>query len=87
MEANVFIERDVQDEMGKFILSRLYTDGEGAVYEQQQQMEQDMYGTVALPYYAIVDANGRTVATFPGLTRDKQEFIAFLKKGLDIKPL
>lgn len=82
MEANIFVEKDVEAEMSKFVLAKLYTDGEGAIYEQQQQLEQDMFGTVALPYYAIVDANGKTVATFPGLTRDKQEFIDFLKKGL-----
>lgn len=82
MEANIFIEQDVSAEMGKFILARLHTDGEGAIYEQQQQLEQDMFGTVALPYYAIVDANGKAIATFPGLTRDKQEFIDFLQKGL-----
>lgn len=81
MEANIFVEKDVQAEMDKFILSRLYTDGEGAVFEQQQQLEQDMFGTVALPYYAIVDAEGKTVATFPGLTRDKQQFIDFLEKA------
>jgi thiol:disulfide interchange protein DsbD len=81
MEANIFIEPDVQAEMGKFVLARLYTDGEGAVYEQQQKMEQDLFGTVALPYYAVVDADGATIATFPGLTRDKQEFIDFLRKA------
>jgi thiol:disulfide interchange protein DsbD len=81
MEANIFVEPDVQAEMGKFVLARLYTDGEGAVYEQQQKMEQDLFGTVALPYYAVVDANGATIATFPGLTRDKQEFIVFLRKA------
>jgi thiol:disulfide interchange protein DsbD len=81
MEANIFVEPDVQAEMGKFVLARLYTDGEGAVYEQQQKMEQDLFGTVALPYYAVVDANGATIATFPGLTRDKQEFIDFLRKA------
>jgi thiol:disulfide interchange protein DsbD len=81
MEANIFIEPDVQAEMGKLVLARLYTDGEGAVYEQQQKMEQDLFGTVALPYYAVVDANGVTIATFPGLTRDKQEFIDFLRKA------
>ena len=81
MEANIFVEKDVQAEMSKFVLARLYTDGEGAVYEQQQKMEQDKFGTVALPYYAIVDADGTTIATFPGLTRDKQEFIDFLRKA------
>jgi thiol:disulfide interchange protein DsbD len=44
-------------------------------------MEQDLFGTVALPYYAIMDADGKPVATFPGLTRNKAEFIDFLSKG------
>lgn len=81
MEANVFVEKDVAVEMDKFILARLYTDGEGEIYEKQQQLEQEKFGTVALPYYAVVDGDGKTIATFPGLTRDKQEFIDFLKKG------
>jgi thiol:disulfide interchange protein DsbD len=44
-------------------------------------MEQDMFGTVALPYYAVVDASGKTVGSFPGLTRNTQEFVDFLKKA------
>jgi thiol:disulfide interchange protein len=79
MEANVFPKPEVEAEMSKFILVRLYTDGEGEIYEKQQQMEQDMFGTVALPYYAVLDADGKAVATFPGLTRNTAEFINFLK--------
>jgi thiol:disulfide interchange protein DsbD len=81
MEANVFPKKEVEAEMGKFILARLYTDGEGDVYERQQQMEQDVFGTVALPFYAIVDGDGKTVATFPGLTRNTAEFVDFLQKA------
>jgi len=81
MEANVFTKAEVRNELGKFLLSRLYTDGEGEVYERQQQMEQDMFGTVALPFYAILDGDGKTVATFAGLTRNTPEFIDFLQKA------
>jgi len=81
MEANVFTKSEVRNELGKFLLSRLYTDGEGEVYERQQQMEQDMFGTVALPFYAILDGDGKTVATFAGLTRNTPEFIDFLQKA------
>jgi thiol:disulfide interchange protein len=81
MEANVFPKQEVENEMGNFVLARLYTDGEGDVYARQQQMEQDMFGTVALPFYAIIDGDGKTVATFPGLTRNTSEFVDFLKKG------
>jgi thiol:disulfide interchange protein DsbD len=81
MEANVFVKPEVEAELKKFVLSSLYTDGEGEIYEKQQKMEQDMFGTVALPFYAVVDADGKTIATFPGLTRNVPEFVDFLKKA------
>ena len=81
MEANIFPKPEVAVEMNKYILARLYTDGDGELYEKQQQMEQDMFGTVALPYYAIFDADGKAVSTFPGLTRNTAEFVDFLKKN------
>jgi thiol:disulfide interchange protein DsbD len=79
MEANIFIKPEVEAELKKFVLVRLYTDGEGEVYEKQQAMEQETFGTVALPYYAIMDADGKPSATFPGLTRDVNEFVRFLQ--------
>ncbi len=81
MEANMFTQPAVKAEMEKFVLVSLYTDGDGGIYTRQQQLEQDMFGTVALPFYAIVDANGKTIASFPGLTRSEDEFIGFLKQG------
>ncbi len=81
MEANVFTKKEVESEMAKFVLSKLYTDGEGEVYERQQQLEQDLLGTVALPYYAVVSPDGKLVASFPGLTRNTIEFVDFLKKA------
>lgn len=81
MEANVFPRADVEAELSRYVLARLYTDGEGEQYERHQQMEQDMFSTVALPFYAIIDPDGKAVATFPGLTRDTAEFVDFLQKG------
>lgn len=81
MEANIFPKPEVKSEMSKFVLSSLYTDGEGEIYEKQQAMEQEMFGTVALPFYAVVDGNGTIIGTFPGLTRSPQEFVDFLKKA------
>jgi thiol:disulfide interchange protein DsbD len=81
MEANVFPKREVEAELGKFVLARLYTDGDGDVYSRQQQMEEQMLGTVALPYYAIVSADGKVVNSFPGLTRNTAEFVDFLKRS------
>ncbi len=81
MEANVFPKKEVEDELKKMVLVQLYTDGEGEIYERQQQMEQDMFGTVALPFYAVLDGDGNVKATFPGLTRNVSEFVDFLRKA------
>jgi len=81
MEANIFPLPEVRNEMNQFVLVRLYTDGDGEVYERQQQMEQELFGTVALPFYAVTDSDGKPVATYPGLTRSTAEFVDFLGKS------
>lgn len=81
MEANVFVKKEVEAEMSKFVLARLYTDGDGEIYEKQQQYQETNFQTVALPYYAILEADGKTVSTFPGLTRNSAEFVDFLQKS------
>jgi thiol:disulfide interchange protein DsbD len=82
MEANIFTLPEVQRLFDEFVLVRLYTDGGGPVHEQNMQLEQERYQTIALPFYAIVAPDDSTIATFPGLTRNPQEFIEFLEKGL-----
>jgi thiol:disulfide interchange protein DsbD len=51
------------------------------MYERQQSFQEQKFGTVALPLYAVVDSEGKVRATFTGLTRDPAEFIAFLHRG------
>jgi thiol:disulfide interchange protein len=82
MEANIFTRPDVKAALGQFVLSRLFTDGDGDMYERQQAFQESQFKTVALPLYAIVDADGHTVTSLPGLTRDPAQFVAFLEKGL-----
>ena len=81
MEANMFARADVSAALSRFVLSRLYTDGDGPIFDSQQKFQEDRFGTVALPLYAIVDSQGRTVRTFSGLTRKPAEFIAFLNQS------
>ena len=81
MEANIFSRPDVGAQLGQFVLARLYTDGEGPIYERQQAFQEKTFGTVALPLYAVVDADGKVRGTFTGLTRDPAEFIAFLRRA------
>jgi hypothetical protein len=45
-------------------------------------MEQELFGTVALPYYAVIAPSGDPVVAFGGLTRNSSEFINFLRKGI-----
>ncbi|MEZ5307529.1 MAG: cytochrome c biogenesis protein CcdA [Pyrinomonadaceae bacterium] len=79
MEANMFTQPEVKREMEKYVLVSLYTDGDGEIYTRQQAYQEENFKTVALPFYAILDAGGNPVRTFPGLTRDKSEFLEFLK--------
>lgn len=81
MEANMFPLPNVKNEMDKFVLVSLYTDGDGEIYEKQQQFQEKTFQTVALPFYAIFDADGNPLAAFPGLTRNQEEFVRFLQEG------
>jgi thiol:disulfide interchange protein len=85
MEANMFPRAEVQRELEKYVRVRLYTDGNAEFYQRQQKMQQQMFGTVALPYYAVVSADGEKIVTYPGLTRNVAEFVRFLQDGQ--KPL
>ena len=79
MEANIFPRPEVVRELEKFVCVRLYTDGAGEPYQQFQKMQQERFGTVALPYYVVASPDGTTRKTFPGLTRDPDQFVTFLK--------
>jgi len=79
MKANMFPRPEITGLLKDFVLVDLYTDGTDAESEQNQQLEEKRFGTVAIPFYAIVDPDERTVATFPGLTRNASEFVTFLK--------
>jgi thiol:disulfide interchange protein DsbD len=80
MEANMFPKPNVRAELEKFVRVKLFTDGEGEPYEGFQRMQEQRFGTVALPLYAIITPADQISATFEGLTRDENEFLSFLRK-------
>ena len=84
MEANMFPRPEVTRELEHFVRVRLYTDGQGEMYQRQQRMEQDKLGTVALPYYMIVDSLGAVQGQFLGMTRSSSEFVQFLRGQLNV---
>jgi thiol:disulfide interchange protein len=81
MKANMFPRPEINGLLKDFVLVDLYTDGTDALSEENQQLEEKRFGTVAIPFYAIVDPDEHTIATFPGLTRKSSEFVSFLNSG------
>jgi len=81
MEANVFTKSEVKHRFGEMILVQLYTDG-GPNHKEKQQYEIDRFGTAALPFYVILSPDDKVIATFPGMSRNLDNFLDFLDKGL-----
>jgi thiol:disulfide interchange protein len=79
MKANMFPRPEIMPLLKDFVLVDLYTDGTDQASEENQQLEEKKFETVAIPYYAILDADEHVIATFPGLTRNAAEFANFLK--------
>ncbi len=81
MKANMFPRPEIAELLNRFVLLELYTDGSDADSEKNQKRQETLFQTVAIPYYAIFDADEKPQASFPGLTKDPAEFAAFLKQG------
>ena len=78
MEATVFKRDDVKQMFQNFVLARLYTDGSEPVCDSNRTMEENRFNTIALPYYVIISPDDKPLATFPGFTRDAEDFKSFL---------
>jgi thiol:disulfide interchange protein DsbD len=81
MKSNMFPRPEIAAALNNYVLVELYTDGTDPASELNQKILSERFSTVAIPYYAIVDANEKAVAGFAGLTRDPSEFLAFLRTG------
>ena len=81
MRANMFTRPEIAAALQDFVLVELYTDGTDQVSEANQNLELSKFHTVAIPFYAILDADEKAVATFAGSTSDAKEYLAFLAGG------
>ncbi len=79
MKANMFPRPEIQAALKDLIVVDLYTDGTDADSEKNQKLEDEKFGTASIPFYALMDADQNVIATFPQLTRNPQEFLAFLE--------
>ena len=77
----MFPRDGVKQNLDRYVRVRLYTDGMGEPYDAQQRLEEKLFGTVALPLYAVLEPDGRPRAKFLGMTRDPEEFISFLQRS------
>jgi thiol:disulfide interchange protein DsbD len=78
MKANMFTKPEIAGAMKNMILVDLYTDGTDPTSQSNQKLEENRFQTVAIPFYALYNPNGGLVTTFPGLTRNSNEYLAFL---------
>jgi len=84
MKQNMFPRPEIAALMKDFILLDLFTDGTDSASEENQQLEEKRFGTVSLPYYAILDADEKVLGT-SAYTKSTAEFAAFLKLGTNTK--
>jgi hypothetical protein len=83
MEKSMFVREEVADLISRFVRVRLHTDGRQPVHKWNMELERRRFGTIVLPFHAVLTPDDSVVATIAGLTRNPTTFVAFLTKGLD----
>ena len=79
MENNVLPHPEVVGQLDNFVPVELFTDGTDAKSVQFNQYQQQKFGTVAIPYYAVVTPDGQIQGRLEGLERDPSKFAGFLR--------
>ncbi|MDA1191927.1 MAG: protein-disulfide reductase DsbD family protein [Candidatus Poribacteria bacterium] len=82
MEKNIFNRSPIAETFLEYVPVQLWTDLPKPESRAYQQMQAERFGTVALPFYALMTPDDKVIATFDGLTRNPDEFLWFLKEGL-----
>lgn len=80
MEANVFPQADVRLLMNDMVKVQLYTDRRQEPFISNKKLQLERFGSIDLPLYVILKPDGGFIAS-KAFTRDKKEFIEFLKKA------
>ena len=80
MKANMFTRPEIAAALKNLCPGRtLYRRHGRGVAEERRLRRLAKFNTVAIPFYAILDADQKVIATFPQLTRNTKEFLAFLE--------
>ncbi|HUA82738.1 MAG TPA: protein-disulfide reductase DsbD domain-containing protein [Bryobacteraceae bacterium] len=79
MKANMWPRPEIADAMKDLVLVELYTDGTDKESAEFQKLEEDRFQTTAIPYYAIMDADGKVIARLEGRSTDEKQVLQFVK--------
>lgn len=80
MEKNMFPRPRVADLLDQYVRVKLYTD-DPDVGERHIQYQASTFGTVTLPFYAIITPDGEILATEAYQTNEER-YVEFLRSGL-----
>jgi thiol:disulfide interchange protein DsbD len=80
MRANILSRPEIAAVLKDFVLLELYTDGTDAASEANSKLQLDKFGTVAMPFYAILDPDEKLIDKFEGRTTDAAAYLAWLRK-------
>ena len=58
----MFPRPEIAEAAKKLVLVELYTDGTDKESEENQKLQDEKFATVAIPYYAIIDPDGKVMS-------------------------
>ncbi|MCX7879407.1 MAG: protein-disulfide reductase DsbD family protein [Ignavibacteria bacterium] len=80
METNMFTEPEVRNLLKDMVKVRLFTDKKEEPYISNREMQMKRFKTISIPLYVIQTHDEKVIAT-SSFTRDKKQFLDFLKKA------
>jgi hypothetical protein len=83
VERGPFLDDRLQEEFGNYVEVLLHTDGKDEKHRESslrnRKLQRDRFGTIALPYYAIVDPNDDEVLWESGGVFTAEEFLELFR--------
>lgn len=83
MEKNMFTRGDVSELINQYVPIELYTDRETEQDAANRNLQRKLTKVVTLPVYVLATPEGEPIRIFQGSTRDVEQFVAFLKTGVE----
>jgi thiol:disulfide interchange protein DsbD len=79
MKANMFPRPEIAEVVKDMVLVELYTDGRDKESEDNGKFQEETFQSNAVPFYVLIDADGKVIAHFAGIADDPSTFLKFLK--------